>query len=879
MKQVLHPELGRGEVIGEHAGALIVRFASGIQTCDPAVLQELDDVYAPARWSPALPVVLKALAASVRSVNDQWGVFSAARIALLPHQLWVCKRVLERLPARWLIADDVGLGKTVEAGLVLSALRSSGRLDRFLILAPASLTQQWQHRLGEQFDIRTTIYSAESDTPSSHFWDQHRAVIASIQTLRDDRGGRHARLLSVEWDVVIIDEAHHVHAGENGWTLAYRMVEKMVSEGRTRSLLFFTGTPHRGKHGAFFALMALLRPDLFDPKSPFESQIPRLRQAMIRNNKRLATNMRGEPLFVKGSVQVESWSHSQNERAFYQMLTDYILDGRAWADSLGVDQRRTAFLVLTSIQKLASSSIAAVRRALRKRLENARVARAKRDSLTALLRDWSDVEDQGSGEAGDQRARIVEALAETFVLGEDEVRHLEELLAIAARIKNESRIERIMELLDGPLAGRTVLFFTEYKATQGLLLSALFRRYGKAAATFINGDGLVYVPDGDGAELKLTESRENAARRFNDGDVRFLVSTEAAGEGVDLQRNCHTLIHVDLPWNPMRLHQRAGRLNRYGQKHDVTIITMRNPETVEGRIWECLETKLEAIGETFGAAMEEPEDMRQLVLGSESPGFFDRLFADAPRDPERLSSWFDAQTATFGGKSAVSVVRAMLGEVARFDFQTVSPELPRLDLPDLLPFMKGALVMNRRDFDETDGALGFIVPEAWREWGIRKDYRGDHALLFDRSRVRNKTQMLGGLGARLVDKALQAALDDPGLLAEVRGLRGRVVVFGIVDALTDRRGGPLQVVVGAIKDSSSDEWVLLRDGELVRLLNASLSHPRSPALSEQPSREVEPELTQWIRDAESFVVTRIPTLELPYAKPTPRPICTLIPTG
>src|SRR5690606_22839697 len=110
---------GPGTVLAEHGGLLVVQFASGIQTCDPASVRPMQDAVTPSEWSPALPVLARSLALAIRSVNDQWGVFSASRIALLPHQLWVCKRVLEREPARWLIADDVGLGKTIEAGLIL----------------------------------------------------------------------------------------------------------------------------------------------------------------------------------------------------------------------------------------------------------------------------------------------------------------------------------------------------------------------------------------------------------------------------------------------------------------------------------------------------------------------------------------------------------------------------------------------------------------------------------------------------------------------------------------------------------------------------------------------------------------------------------------
>ena len=117
------------------------------------------------------------------------------------------------------------------------------------------------------------------------------------------------------------------------------------------------------------------------------------------------------------------------------------------------------------------------------------------------------------------------------------------------------------------------------------------------------------------AVRSVRKPREAAADEFNAGTVRFLISTEAAGEGIDLQESCHTLIHVDLPWNPMRLHPRVGRLNRYGQQERVEVLSIRNPDTVEARIWSKLDEKLERINEAFAHVMDTPDDLRHLVLG------------------------------------------------------------------------------------------------------------------------------------------------------------------------------------------------------------------------------------------------------------------------
>ena len=216
--------------------------------------------------------------------------------------------------------------------------------------------------------------------------------------------------------------------------------------------------------------------------------------------------------------------------------------------------------------------------------------------------------------------------------------------------------------------------------------------------TFINGDDrLDDVTFSGWPDREHRPSSREATDRFNSGQVRFLISTEAGGEGIDLQENCHTLVHVDLPWNPMRLHQRVGRLNRYGQTQRVDVLSLRNPDTVESLIWEKLNSKLEQISMAFGQVMEEPEDLLQLVLGMTSPSMFRGLFSGASKVPRQtLGEWFDRQTSQFGGRDVIDTVQELVGNAAKFDFRDVSDRLPKVDLPDLRPFMEVSLALNGR---------------------------------------------------------------------------------------------------------------------------------------------------------------------------------------
>src|SRR5262245_40893849 len=374
---VSHPTYGRGIVEFSKGETTLVRFSHGIESCFPTeltLLRSAADAYSSGHLSPGSNVVLGLLGETIRSVNDAWGVFSPSRIYLYPHQLWVCRKVTEQWPARWVIADDVGLGKTIEAGLILWRFLQLGLIRRLLILCPASLVQQWQERLFSMFDIRTAQYQPEQDTTRLDFWKLNPYVVASFHTLREDRDGRHERMLETDpWDLIIVDEAHHLNFDEAaGMTLAHRLIKKLHDAEQLQSLIFFTGTPHRGKHFGFLALMSLVRPDLFDPRKPVEPQLSLLPQALVRNNKYHVTNLRGERLFREPVVSTIPYHYSQAENSFYQMMTEFIASGRAYATRLDGRQGRAVMLVLIALQKLASSSVAAIRSALGKRLAKVR---------------------------------------------------------------------------------------------------------------------------------------------------------------------------------------------------------------------------------------------------------------------------------------------------------------------------------------------------------------------------------------------------------------------------------------------------------------------------------------------------------------------------
>ena len=819
---VAHPRHGSGRVVADMGATVVVRFGGALEQIPADEVAATPSLHAALRdgtLDDPVDAVVRAQALAIASVNDQWGVFSRSRVRLLPHQLWVCRTVNRTWPFRWLVADDVGLGKTIECGLVLMPLIASGRVRRLLILAPAKLVPQWQFRLKDMFDIRLQRYVAEVDTRRGDFWDTASQVVASFHTLRSDERGARQRLLDADpWDLVIVDEAHHLGLDKkSGPTLAYSLVADLEERKKIESLLFFTGTPHRGKDFGFFGLMRLVRPDLFDPEENGAEQLARLPRAMIRNNKAAVTDLQGNQLFQPVTVQNREYDYSEAESRFYRTLSAFILDGRAYAATLDGRAQTARMLVLITLQKLAASSIAAIRQALRRRraMLATVVDRATGDGTASIgLPD-----DQATL---DEVAEAEEALPGTaaIVLMKDEIQRLDELIALSEEVVAETKIERLVALVRDELpAAEPVLLFTEYKTTQALVVNALHREFGFRKATFINGDDrLDGVEQAAGGFRTISQPREQAADAFNAGRVRFLVSTEAGGEGIDLQERCAVLMHVDMPWNPMRLHQRVGRLSRYGQRRPVVAYILRNPDTVEARIWDLLNQKLERVQQALSAVMEQQEDISQLVIGMAGPAFFNELYSGAQgMTGERLTAWFNQTSATLGGRDVVETVRDLIGSVSRFDFQQVGKDLPRVDIPDLEPFFTLAVGRHRRRvFKHADG-LEIKAPDAWksRSYAVRDRYDG---LVFDRGlRGRNAASRVLGIGHTLFDIALDEARNLPVKVARLDGIPAPVLVVSVEDEVTGT-GSLVHRLIFAVADVDGRP-APLRDWELLQTLN------------------------------------------------------------
>ncbi|MBC6442344.1 MAG: DEAD/DEAH box helicase [Rhodobacteraceae bacterium] len=499
---------------------------------------------------------LRMLAKALRIWNANTGIFGRLDIDPLPHQLDVARKVVTSPQARWLIADDVGLGKTIEIGLILHALSQRNRCRRVLIVCPSSLTRQWKEEMRSKFGRVFDIYHSDFRPKYADEMRLRENVIISVDLAKRD--GHSARLIEAGfWDVVVFDEAHRLGRSETGQqTARYALARRL--QNHTHSLLLLTATPHQGKSRRFAALLELVRPDLLSEIRMLEIKPEVVGDIIIRNRKTRVTDAEGTLIF-RGHDTLRYMVHPSPEmREADKALRCYLNKGyRASADAQDGMIGQAIGFVMTTYRKLASSSVAAIERALERRLE-----RLQNGAVASRAIPFAEqIEDDDN-------------LAETGPIGEvgaffaneaDEVRIILNLLRAARQ--SDAKLQTFLGKVVLPLLakGRNLLVFTEYRATQAYVAAAITQACPGVHVTVLNGS------------MPLDEKTNNV-RAFNSRKARVMVSTEAGGEGLNLHDSCYILVNYDLPWNPARLVQRIGRLYRYGQVRRVQVINLQSDD-------------------------------------------------------------------------------------------------------------------------------------------------------------------------------------------------------------------------------------------------------------------------------------------------------------
>lgn len=552
----------------------------------------------------------------------------------LPHQISALKKAISKEQIRYLVADEVGLGKTIEAGLILRELKLRGLARRILVIAPKSIATQWvsemqthfneefQLVLGEDISSLKRIASAHG-SQNQNPWSVFDQVIVTLDSVKpldkrrdwsDERiaaynANRYEDLITAGWDLVIVDEAHRL--GGSSEQVARHKLGRGLADAAPYMLLL-SATPHQGKRDAFYRLMSLLDSETFLDEESITKE--RVAEYTIRTEKRKAIDGDGKPLFkprVTQMLPVKWKAKHALQKELYEAVTEYIRLGYNQAIK---DKKRYIGFLMVLMQRLVVSSTRAIRTTLQRRLE----------VLTSTNVEQSNVVNISDEELYDMDAQeLLNQLLQTHMqVFKHEVSEVQSLLELAQKCeatgtdaKAETLIEKIFELQqeenDPELK---VLIFTEFVPTQQMLIELLQSR--GIFVVFLNGS------------MSMQE-RQSAQSTFAE-NARVLISTDAGGEGLNLQF-CHVVINYDIPWNPMRLEQRIGRVDRIGQPHIVRAINFVLEESVEFRVREVLEEKLQIIYQEFGI------DKTGDVLDSAQAGeIFEEIFTSAILQPDTI---------------------------------------------------------------------------------------------------------------------------------------------------------------------------------------------------------------------------------------------------
>lgn len=613
---------------------------------------------------------------------DPLSGLSNARVEPMAHQIYVAHRVVTKLWPRMILADEVGLGKTIEAGLVIKELRARGVADRVLVVCPANLTEQWRSELAKKFNEEFEVFDGTAVKQYSkgrrNPWQERDSIVCSLQFAVRNQ----ADILKAHWDLVVFDEAHRVRRRMQGrkWqsTKAYALADELKES--TGGLLLLTATPMQLDTSELFSLIELVEPGLYPSLVEYEARywlLPALNETMkllqrwesmteaerSRRTEECASTLAdlGVPIPQKARLLDDSSFRdklmdelvrrhpmadvmvrnrrseikdlklakreaskllvepSADEIAAYEHVSDYIRTQY----NLAQREKQTAigFLMVT-YQKMLCSSTAAVKASFARRVEKLKKALA--DSAPVPRSRAVPFSEEEARES-EEPSSVIEQLELLHTAGEaDRARHeiaaLESLITELASIE-DSKARELVKAIRAILAENPeekVLVFTQFIETQMYLVEAL-RSRGITVSAF-NGS-------------MQPEEKEKAVRDFRDR-CSVMVSTEAGGEGRNLQF-CHYLINYDLPWNPMRVEQRIGRIDRIGQKSKrVHIVNLALADTIEERVLQVLERRIRLFEQSVGSLDPILGDLEQRIEDIVMKGGDETDFEDLGRSLE-----------------------------------------------------------------------------------------------------------------------------------------------------------------------------------------------------------------------------------------------------
>ena len=495
----------------------------------------------------------------------------------LPHQLESIYHVAGIPgPIRFLLADEPGAGKTAVASRIIQELMLQRRVRNVLVVVPAQLKTQWKSELVKFASLQSEIVGGQV---SGNPWISDQQILI---TSMDYAKHRRDMLDQARFDLVVVDEAHNLNATAKKSTIRYKLGETLSRI--SKHMIFLTATPHRGKTENFRLLLKLLEPAEFsDPKMEDGEIASKKRRLFLRHIKEEMRGMDDEVLFKGRSVLSLAYNMSDAESRMYRAVTSYV--GRQFAASEMSANKMAGFAILLIQKRMASST-----HSLLKTLQRRRAKIAERRAGQNAEYDFDDIYDLSDRDkmAKEEELEAVTASRTDEELGAElaELDRLIEAAKIAAETKPDTKLESLLDELRN-LGADQLLVFSEYRDTLDYLEENI-RRAG------LDGGGVCRI---DGT--MDMQARQQSQDDFNSGRKRLMLATDAAREGINLQYRCHRMVNYDLPWSPIALEQRMGRLHRYGQKRDVVIHNLVASDMMEGKVLERLFTKLEDIGKQY----------------------------------------------------------------------------------------------------------------------------------------------------------------------------------------------------------------------------------------------------------------------------------------
>ncbi|MFC9456036.1 DEAD/DEAH box helicase [Streptomyces sp. NPDC056983] len=589
-------------------------------------------------------LVAEAQRISLAGLFDPMLAVATSDVQPLPHQIRaVYGELIPRTPLRFLLADDPGAGKTIMAGLYIKELLLRDDVKQCLIVAPGGLVDQWQDELFFKFGLRFDLLTNQLIDSQLHrnVFETTPLLIARMDQLSRNEHLK-AQLRETEWDLIVVDEAHrmgaHYFGGKVEKTKRFQLGE-MLRE-ITRHLLLMTATPHSGKEEDFQLFLTLLDCDRFEGRRKRSADVSGIMRRMIKED---LLTFEGRKLFPERIAETVPYALTALEYDLYEDVTHYVREGMNRADRIGGKRKNTVGFALTVLQRRLASSPEAIYKSLVRRTE--RLERKKQEILDGSWHesmptiDFADFDndDFNAEEIEEAEEELLDAAtaAQTVEELDVELTELRALVKTAQRVREAGTDRKWTELSallrDHALVTgangrpRKLIIFTEHRDTLQYL-------QGKIGSLLGKPDAVKAIHGG----VRRAERRQITEEFTKNRDVRILLATDAAGEGLNLQA-AHLMVNYDLPWNPNRIEQRFGRIHRIGQEEVCRLWNLVASNTREGEVFTRLLEKLDQMRETYGgkvfdvlgeAFAETP--LRDLLLDAiqygERPDVRDRMY-------------------------------------------------------------------------------------------------------------------------------------------------------------------------------------------------------------------------------------------------------------